>query len=144
MSDEQELDGYWKDVKPDVPPDPAADYDARLVLAVACYRRRKAHKAPEGRLDSHGRWYPSEKEHQECCRGVRPPSHQYPWSLYHHCKTGGHIANLYGVREADLRAALKKPAQHRPRVKKSGPTQWDKLTQEDDDEVGRGQGTRAA
>lgn len=144
MSD-HELDGYWKDVRPsgEILPDPSVDHAVRLGKAVECYRQRHDHKSPDGRRDSGGRWYPSEHEHQECCRNVRRPSAAYPWSLYHHCKTGGHIANLFGVTEKELRDAVKKPAQPRPRYSK-GPTVWDKLSKEDEDEVGHRQDVDAA
>lgn len=52
-------------------------------------------------------WYPSALEWRPCCDAIRMPSISFPNTLYTHCKTGRHVANLYGVHESDLRAAVR-------------------------------------
>jgi hypothetical protein len=49
---------------------------------------------PTGRNDSGGRWYPSDKEICSCCKSIRQPSREYPWSLWMHCRTLKHIKNI--------------------------------------------------
>ena len=84
------------------------DYAARTVYAAQEYLDRKARVShPEGKCDRGGRWYPSEKEMQVCCNHVRTPSRAWPWSYMTHCRTLAHVAHLYGVEEADVRAAVK-------------------------------------
>jgi len=70
----------------------AREYEARRV--------RRSH--PKGKTDNGGRWYPAESERCPCCNRGRSPSRAWPWSLMTHCRTALHVANLYGVKKADL------------------------------------------
>jgi hypothetical protein len=82
------------------------DYRDRLAKAVECYRRRaRRQEQPEGKTDSGGRWYPSEREERGCCQEVRGPSRSYPWSLFKHCCSMKHVAELFDVVYKDLRLA---------------------------------------
>ena len=139
--DDLELDGYWKNVRVDPsqrPADPTLDHAKRLDEACACYRNRKLRKEhPAGDTDRKSRWYPTQSEHQDCCSFIRRPSTRYPWSLMLHCRTVTHIANLYGVTEAELHQALKPPKADRPRRHLREPTAWAKLM-ENEDEMGCG------
>ena len=70
----------------------------RLDAAVSEYfGRRQRHAHPAGEWDNAGRWYPSEDEHQECCRCIRYPSRRFPHSLNKHCRSLQHIALMYRV-----------------------------------------------
>ena len=62
---------------------------------------------PDGEFDRKGRWRSSEEETQTCCAGIRCPSRAYPYSEMVHCRTVAHVAQLYGVTEADLRRELR-------------------------------------
>jgi hypothetical protein len=66
--------------------------------------RQDRSQHPDGRCDNGGRWYPSENEQQQCCRGIRSPSRSYPWSLMTHCRTLDHVAHVCGVDPTALRA----------------------------------------
>lgn len=70
--------------------------------------RQDRRRHPAGKFDKGGRWYPGEDEECSCCRGVRSPSRAYPYSLMVHCRTIGHVAQLYGVDEAELRREVRK------------------------------------
>lgn len=88
--------------------------DQKLESAIEEYISRKDRTShPEGAFDKQGRWYPSEAERCGCCDTVRSPSRAYPYSYMLHCRTVGHIANLYGVPVTDLRKAVltRQPAQ---------------------------------
>lgn len=77
----------------------------KLTEALAEYQTRQSRKShPDGRFDNGGRWYPSDREKQECCKRMRSPSRRWPYSLLHHCRTLRHVAKLYGVPETKLRA----------------------------------------
>jgi len=82
-------------------------YSDRLKQAAAEYIARQHTKHPDGRSDNGGRWWPSDAEWQECCNKIRTPSRAWPWSLYKHCHTYGHIAHLFNVKKADLMKAAK-------------------------------------
>lgn len=76
--------------------------------AVALYQQRQARQAhPAGSFDRAGRWHPDETETCDCCASVRSPSRRFPYSLMQHCRTIKHIAQLAGVSESDLRAAIR-------------------------------------
>lgn len=80
---------------------------ATLEKAAEEYRKRKSRgKHPDGQFDGGGRWYPSAPERQDCCSRIRQPSRSYPYSLMVHCRTARHVAQLYGVPEAELRSKL--------------------------------------
>lgn len=59
--------------------------------------RRDMKKDPVGAWDKGGRWYPMDSERCKCCDDIRKPSRNYPYSLLNHCRSAGHVANLYGV-----------------------------------------------
>ncbi len=64
--------------------------------------RRKSREAyPEGKLDSGGRWYPSEFETTPGCMSIRSPSAAYPYNLLTHCRTKKHIKELISIRGVD-------------------------------------------
>lgn len=70
--------------------------------------RRDRSSHPSGKFDNAGRWYPSEAETCDCCSSVRSPSRAHPYSLMVHCRTLKHVANLYGVKESDLRKEVRR------------------------------------
>jgi len=76
---------------------------ARAYLA-----RREGIERPDGKNDSGGRWHPSEVEKRECCEHVLSPSRAWPSSLYNHCRTLRHVAQLYGVDESTLRTVVRR------------------------------------
>jgi hypothetical protein len=81
-----------------------------LYRAAIDYLERKAGKRyPAGRTDNGGRWYPAEAESCGCCSSVRSPSRAFPWSIFKHCFSIGHVAELYGVPAIDVRRAAKDP-----------------------------------
>jgi hypothetical protein len=67
--------------------------------------RQSRRDHPTGRMDSGGRWYPSDDEYCVCCDYVRSPSRRWPWSYMIHCRTKKHIANLLRKRELAALAA---------------------------------------
>jgi hypothetical protein len=50
---------------------------------------------PQGKFDKGGRFY-LDNEH-DCCRGIRSPSRQFPYSQLVHGRTANHVACEYGV-----------------------------------------------
>jgi hypothetical protein len=78
-----------------------------LAAAEEYQRRQEGQSRPEGKRDSGGRWYPSERERQPCCDSIRNPSRAFPWSLYRHCCTALHVASLYGVDVKALQRAYR-------------------------------------
>lgn len=95
---------------PDVFP-PADDCelgDTPLANAVNAYLARQDRTAhPTGWFDNAHRWEPDDDERRPCCRGIRPPSRRWPWTLMHHCRTATHVARLYGVDATALRRAAR-------------------------------------
>ena len=80
-------------------------YQEKLQKAYEEWRARKdRERHPDGHFDNGGRWYPSDQEEQECCKQIRWPSRRWPYSLLKHCRSIEHVATLYGVSPADLRA----------------------------------------
>jgi len=73
---------------------------------------------PDGCFRNTG-WYPSGKERQRCCRGVREPSRKYPFSLRDHCRTLTHISHLHGVDTVALRsvASVQRKAQEKLEIR---------------------------
>lgn len=65
--------------------------------------RRDRDEHPDGSTDKGGRWYPSASEKQACCRGIRQPSRDYPWTLMHHCRTADHIAEMWAADAQQIR-----------------------------------------
>jgi hypothetical protein len=73
--------------------------------------------APTGKNDSGGRWYPSDQERCSCCKDIRSPSRDYPWSLFKHCCSLKHIKNLILENQAyftDAPEALKMTKESAP------------------------------
>lgn len=83
----------------------AQDHQDHVRLAAIEYKKRQSRKRqPQGYFDNAGRWYPDKDERQECCRLIRAPSKQYPYSLMLHCRTARHVARLYDVSKGELLA----------------------------------------
>lgn len=61
---------------------------------------------PDGKFDSAKRWYPSDSEKRDCCKGIRNPSRSWPHSLNKHCRSVEHVANIFNVTASDLRKAI--------------------------------------
>ncbi len=68
--------------------------------------RQSRRRDPAGKFDRGGRWYPSAAEERPCCAAIRPPSRRWPLSLLRHCRSDRHVAALFGVSVAELRAAI--------------------------------------
>lgn len=84
------------------------EYRERVERAAREYIDRKARRVhPLGAFDSAGRWYPAEGEKQACCAHIRQPSRRHPYSLVRHCRSMAHVANLFGVKQDDLFAAVR-------------------------------------
>lgn len=84
------------------------DYYLRVEEAVQCYLDRKDRlEHPEGKFDRASRWYPSDQEEQDCCKDIRRPSRNYPYSLMLNCRTKKHIANLYEVETKDMNVIIR-------------------------------------
>lgn len=87
------------------------DYAARLNNAAEEYiARRDLNKRPAGRNDSGGRWYPATGERCDCCGSIRSPSRAWPATLFKHCRSVEHVANLFSVNPTDLRRAARAAA----------------------------------
>lgn len=77
------------------------------LAAARQYLDRKARaEHPRGTFDGQRRWAPDAGERQACCRGIRPPSAAYPFSLMVHCRTKEHVAALHGLGVMQLVSAL--------------------------------------
>jgi hypothetical protein len=86
----------------------ALNLSAALANAVIiAIKRRDGGDKPQGRTDNASRWYPSDDEHCDCCDHVREPSRSWPWSIYKHCFTAEHVANLYGQDVAAVKAGIR-------------------------------------
>jgi hypothetical protein len=76
----------------------------KLIEAINCYiARSQSHAYPDGEFDNACRWHPSSTEIQDCCLKIREPSRAYPYSIYKHCFSFEHIANMFGVDKVELR-----------------------------------------
>lgn len=58
-----------------------------------CAREYSKSYSPSGKTDKGGRWYPDDSEERKCCKYIRQPSRDWPWSLYKHCGSIKHIKN---------------------------------------------------
>ena len=92
--------------------------------------RRDRQTHPNGKFDNGGRWYPSDTERQECCRGIRSPSKAHPYSYMTHCRTLAHVAQLYGVDERELRGYARQQEPSKP--KREGGDQYYKAVESRD------------
>jgi len=122
----EELKEGWDDIRPKPQPQQLtirANSVDNLKAAAACYKRRKARlEHPRGEFDKRGRFYPSDAEKCDCCKSVRRPTAQWPYSLMLHCRTMEHIAHLFGVDIKDLRREIR-PCKNPP-----GPKDvWERL-----------------
>ncbi len=70
-------------------------------------RRQTGRERPRGTWDMAGRFWPDRwDEERPCCRRVRRPSRAWPLSLWRHCHTAEHVAELCGVWPTLVRGAL--------------------------------------
>lgn len=77
------------------------------IEAYGLYERRQNCKEwPEGSFDKHKRWYPSKKEDCGVTDSIRSPSHKFPFSYLHACKSLEHCEQLM-VAEHELTLAVK-------------------------------------
>lgn len=65
--------------------------------------RQRRTSNPAGNFDDAGRWQAASEENCACCTGIRKPSIAWPLSLNAHCRTAGHVAQLFRVHVTDLR-----------------------------------------
>ncbi len=76
--------------------------------AAKCFiNRRDREEHPDGVFDKGGRWYPSVSEECGCCDNIRRPSGGYPYSLMTHCRSLGHVCNLFSVNKRDVKQIIK-------------------------------------
>jgi hypothetical protein len=87
---------------------PARFRDDRVRAAVRRYlKRQTGRERPRGEWDSAGRFWPDRwDEERPCCRRVRRPSRAWPLSLWRHCHTAEHVAELCGVWPTLVRGAV--------------------------------------
>ncbi len=79
----------------------------RLRLALAEFVSRAARRTqPEGEWVE-GLWQPSPRERQPCCQAIRPSTANRQ-ALESHCRSQAHVAALFGVDVADLKAAVRR------------------------------------
>jgi len=72
-----------------------------LERAAEEFEGRQQHtRQPVGRYQGGQRWWPG------CCVGLREPSYSWPNGLRNHCRTLGHIAELFDVLPEDLRRVV--------------------------------------
>lgn len=107
-----------------MPKDNDQDYARRFARAVEvarCRQRTKEQRLadrksigkallnmnypPSGIKDKTNVWWPIPWEVRECCRAIKP-SIAFPWTLYKHCCTTRHVANLMNVNPNELRKVV--------------------------------------
>ncbi len=72
--------------------------DPQLEEALYVYlARNKGLEEPHGKRDRRGRWRPTRREKQRCCKLVKNPTDTEPDTLWAHCLTIEHVANMYKV-----------------------------------------------
>jgi len=99
-------------------PDDSENPEGRLRLALeAFYARSARREQPDGEWRDR-LWYPSQRERQACCEGIVPTLDNRQ-ALDSHCRTQVHVAALYGVSVADLKAAVR--AERKLRASLSAP-----------------------
>ena len=79
-----------------------ADKAARLYVS-----RKGRHCHPDGDFDKARRWQPSDDEKRSCCETVRWPSRAFPYSRMLHCRSFGHVCNLFRLSSAEMKEARK-------------------------------------
>ena len=72
--------------------------------------RQRRTSNPAGHFDGAGRWKPDSEETCACCAEIRKPSVAWPLSLNAHCRTAGHVAQLFRVNITDMRRAARQLA----------------------------------
>lgn len=80
----------------------------RTVATMEYLARKAGLSCPIGSCDSAGRWYPGGDEEASCCSSIRLPSRRFPDSLFRHCLTMSHVAELYGVAVDEIRSEIKR------------------------------------
>ena len=60
---------------------------------------------PNGKTDKNGRWMPTWREKQRCCRMLKSPTATEPDTLKKHCCTIEHVAKLHKVDLGQLSSA---------------------------------------
>jgi len=97
----------------------------RIILQtiITYFKRRDRDEHPKGLFKDRGdkRWYPVGEEIQECCKGLKQPTHQFPYSQMSHCRTLKHICNLYKLTDEQLEDT-KKWSRFFSRIKLKGTT----------------------
>ena len=85
------------------------EYRAALECAANEFEARQRHtRHPIGHYEGGRRWWPDpDSERRVCCIGLREPSYAWPNSLRDHCRTLGHVAELFGVLAVDLQRHVK-------------------------------------
>lgn len=79
-----------------------------MIAAMEYVAREAGISRPRGGCDRAGRWYPDADEEASCCRSIRLPSRRFPNSLFRHCLTTRHVAELYGVTADEIRSDIKR------------------------------------
>lgn len=65
-----------------------------VIDALELHRKLQSREInPDGHFDSKKRWFPSKEEEQDCCRRLRRPSSNYPYTLMSHCRSLEHVAH---------------------------------------------------
>ena len=88
-------------------------YLIKLAAAVRAYkaRNKKNGENPHGEYverDGVQVWLPFADERRVCCSRVTEPNRKNRYTLFRHCTTLAHIANLFSVAPADIRAELRR------------------------------------
>jgi hypothetical protein len=85
----------------------------RVVEAVDLMEaRQNGSKEPDGAWTDRV-WLPSDEERRACCEGLEPDPLKDPQKLRNHCRTLGHVANLFELDGRLLRAEAKRRRQQR-------------------------------
>jgi hypothetical protein len=84
------------------------ELSTEIKAAIEYLHRDCRSRHPDGHSEKGSKWYPSDTERQVCCSYVREPSHAYPWSLAHHCRTKVHVEKLFGLEAGAISTVLKK------------------------------------
>jgi|GEM_PF-4337224 len=69
------------------------EFEEKVKKEYAARKKRKSH--PDGIFEKGNRWFPSDDEKCDCCKEIRWPSWNYPFSLMVHCRTKKHVRNLF-------------------------------------------------
>ena len=72
--------------------------------------RQRRTTNPAGMFDEAGHWHPEDAEICGCCKVIRKPSKAWPLSWNAHCRTAGHVAQLFRVNLTDMRREARRLA----------------------------------